>query len=71
MRAVFTTGHVQMQQAATAFWLIFFCFPDLGSTPMLIIMSLLLGLYWATGSNLTVGISQDLTDGGGFAVAHF
>ena len=70
MRAVFTTGHVQMQQAATAFWLIFFCFPDLGSTPMLIIMSLLLGLYWATGSNLTVGISQDLTDGGGFAVAH-
>ncbi len=70
MRAVFTTGHVQMQQAATAFWLIFFCFPELGSTPMLVIMSLLLGLYWATGSNLTVGIAQDLTDGGGFGVAH-
>jgi len=37
---------------------------------MLIIMSLILGLYWAVGSNLTVEISQDLTDGGGFCVAH-
>lgn len=70
LRAVFTTGHVQMQQAATAFWLILFCFPQLGDTPMLIIMSLVLGLYWAVGSNLTVEISQDLTEGGGFCVAH-
>ncbi|NLC97266.1 MAG: PTS ascorbate transporter subunit IIC [Erysipelotrichaceae bacterium] len=70
MRAVFTTGHVQMQQAATAFWLIFFCFPSLGETPILIVMSLLLGLYWAVGSNITVEISQDLTEGGGFCVAH-
>ncbi len=70
MRAVFTTGHVQMQQASTAFWLILFCFPDLGSTPMLALMGLILGLYWAVGSNLTVEISQDLTEGGGFCVAH-
>ena len=27
-------------------------------------------MYWAVGSNLTVEISQDLTDGGGFCVAH-
>ena len=33
-------------------------------------MSLLLGLYWAVGSNLTVEITQDLTEGGGFCVAH-
>ncbi len=70
LRAVFTTGHVQMQQAATAFWLILFCFPQLGETPILIVMSLILGLYWAVGSNLTVEISQDLTDGGGFCIAH-
>ncbi len=70
LRAVFTTGHVQMQQAATAFWLILFCFPTLGETPMLIIMSLILGLYWAVGSNLTVEPSQDLTEGGGFCIAH-
>ncbi len=70
IRSIFTTGNVQIQQAATAFWLIFFCFPELGDTPILIIMSLLLGLYWAVGSNLTVEITQDLTEGGGFCVAH-
>ncbi len=70
LRAVFTTGHVQMQQAATAFWLIFFCFPELGDTPTLMVMSLLLGLYWAVGSNLTVEPTQDLTEGAGFSIAH-
>ena len=70
MRAVFTTGHVQMQQASTAFWLILFCFPALGDTQILLVMGLILGLYWAVGSNLTVEITQDLTDGGGFCVAH-
>lgn len=70
LRAVFTTGHVQMQQAAIAFWLVFFCFPDLGETPILIIMSVLLGLYWAVGSDLTIKPTQELTDGAGFALAH-
>lgn len=70
MRAVFTTGHVQMQQASTAFWLILFCFPQMGDTPILLIMGLILGLYWAVGSNLTVEITQELTEGGGFAIAH-
>ncbi len=70
LRAVFTTGHVQMQQASTAFWLILFCFPALGDTWILLLMGLILGLYWAVGSNLTVEITQDLTEGGGFCVAH-
>ena len=69
-RAIFTTGHVQVQQASTAFWLILFCFPTLGDTPVLLIMALLLGLYWAAGTNLTVEITQDLTDGAGFSIAH-
>lgn len=70
MRAVFTTGNVQIQQAATAFWLIFFAFPELGRWEILAIMSILLGLYWAVGSNLTVDITQELTEGAGFAIAH-
>ncbi len=70
LRSVFTTGHVQMQQSATAFWLILFCFPHLDDNAILVIMGLILGLYWAVGTNLTVEITQDLTDGGGFAVAH-
>lgn len=70
LRAVFTTGNVQVQQAATAFWLILFAFPHMRQLPILIVMSIILGLYWAVGSNLTVGITQELTDGAGFAVAH-
>lgn len=70
MRAVFTTGHVQTQQATFAFWIFLTCFPKLGETPMLILMAVLLGLYWAVGSNLTVETAQTLTDGAGFAVAH-
>ncbi len=69
-RAIFTTGHVQVQHTSTAFWLILFCFPALGETPVLLIMALLLGLYWAAGTNLTVEISHDLTDGAGFSIAH-
>lgn len=70
LRAVFTTGNVQVQQAATAFWLFLFCFPKLGRLPILALMSIILGLYWAVGSNLTVDITQELTDGAGFGVAH-
>ena len=33
-------------------------------------MGIILGCYWAVASNLTVGITQELTEGAGFAVAH-
>jgi len=70
MRSIFTTGHVQMQQASTAFWIMLFCFPMLGDTSLLLLMGLLLGLYWAVGTNLLVKPTQELTDGAGFSVAH-
>lgn len=70
IRSVFTTGHIQVQQAALAFWIILFCFPSLGDTQILIIMGLLLGTYWAVGSNLTIKATQELTEGGGFCIAH-
>jgi ascorbate PTS system EIIC component len=70
LRSIFTTGHVQLQQASTAFWLILFVFPALQETQYLIIMGLVLGVYWAVGSNLTVEYTQDLTEGAGFCVAH-
>lgn len=75
-RALFTTGHVQVQQAATAIWLLMFALPQLagdGATvpvPMMIVMSILLGAYWAVGANLTIKPMQELSDGAGFAIAH-
>lgn len=72
LRAVFTTGHVQLQQAATAYWLILFALPGLITSDfkIMVIMAVLLGLYWAVGSNLLVKYSQELTDGAGFTIAH-
>jgi PTS system ascorbate-specific IIC component len=70
MRSIFTTGHVQMQQASTAFWIMLFCFPVLGNTSILLMMGLILGLYWAVGTNLLVKPTQELTDGAGFSIAH-
>lgn len=70
LRSVFTTGNVQVQQASTAFWIILFAYPWLGRWQVLIVMSIILGLYWAVGSNLTVDPAQKLTGGAGFAVAH-
>ena len=70
IRSIFTTGHVQIQQAAVAFWLILWCFPSATDTGILILMALILGAYWAVGSNLTVDLTQELTDGAGFCVAH-
>ena len=71
-RTLFTTGHVQVQQAATAYWLILFALPALRNNDvvLMIIMSLVLGAYWAVGSNLTVKPMQELTEGAGFAIAH-
>ncbi len=72
LRALFTTGHVQVQQAATAYWLIMFALPGLltNNVLMLIVMALVLGAYWAVGSNLLIKPCQEITDGAGFTLAH-
>lgn len=72
LRALFTTGHVQVQQSATAYWLILFACPFLANSDvkLIIVMALLLGAYWAVGSNITIKPCQELTDGAGFCLAH-
>ena len=71
-RTLFTTGHVQVQQAATAYWLIMFALPGLlnNNIALLVVMAVILGAYWAVGSNLTVKPMQELSEGAGFAIAH-
>ncbi|MDR2822180.1 MAG: PTS ascorbate transporter subunit IIC [Acholeplasmatales bacterium] len=84
LRAIFTTGHVQMQQAFLAFFLLAWAYGiafDHGANGVAPVMPELpwylfvacgaaLGLYWAVGGNLTLKPAQELTDGAGFAVAH-
>ena len=70
VRTVFITGHIMVQQSSTALWLVLFAFPSLQSIPTLIMLGLLLGTYWAVFSNLSVESTQELTEGGGFAVGH-
>ena len=63
LRSLFTTGHVR---------LILFALPGLltNNTALLIVMAVVLGLYWAVGSNLTIKPTQELTDGAGFCLGH-
>lgn len=72
LRALFTTGHVQVQQSATAYWLILFACPFLANSDisLIIVMAFILGAYWAVGANLTIKPCQELTDGAGFCLAH-
>lgn len=70
VRTVFITGHIMVQQSATALWLLLFAFPQLQDLHIVFTLGVVLGLYWSVSSNLTVEPTQDLTYGGGFAVGH-
>lgn len=70
IRTVFITGHIMVQQSSTALWLVLFAFPALQNTGVVVMLGFLLGTYWAVFSNLTVEDTQELTNGGGFAVGH-
>ncbi len=72
LRALFTTGHVQVQQAATAYWLIMFALPGLitHNVALIVVMAVILGAYWAVGSNVLIKPCQEVTDGAGFTLAH-
>lgn len=70
VRSLFITGHVMLQQATTTTWILFSVFPELRNVTGTIIIGILVGLYWAAGSNLTVEPTQRLTGGAGFAIGH-
>lgn len=81
IHGLMVTGHVMFQQASivTAFsYLLFFRNLPLveGAVPfgaqcgLVLMSSLLLGLYWSVGATATIRPTNDLTDGGGFSVGH-
>ena len=61
-----------ISQLSTAYWLIMFALPQLlnNNVAMMVVMAVILGAYWAVGSNLTVKPMQELSEGAGFAIAH-
>lgn len=70
IRTLFITGHIMVQQATTATWLIFFAFPQYRNGLGAVLIGIFVGVYWAVSSNLTVGPTQRLTDNAGFAIGH-
>lgn len=70
IRTLFITGHIMVQQATTVTWIVFVCFPHLRNFIGVLIVGVLVGLYWAVASNLTVGATQRLTNNSGFAIGH-
>ena len=70
IRTLFITGHIMVQQATTATWIIFLIFPEYRNAIGAILIGLFVGVYWAVASNLTVGPTQRLTDNAGFAIGH-
>lgn len=70
IRTLFITGHIMVQQATTATWMIFFAFPQYRNSKGAILIGIFVGVYWAVATNLTVGPTQRLTGGAGFVVGH-
>lgn len=70
LRVLFVTGHIMVQQATTATWIVFFAAPFLRNTSGAILIGILVGTYWAVFSNLTVEATEELTDNAGFALGH-
>ncbi len=70
IRTLFITGHVMVQQSSTALWMVMLFFPKMQEPNMVILLGILLGSYWAVGCNMTVEAAQEVTQGGGFAIAH-
>ncbi|MDT1939036.1 PTS ascorbate transporter subunit IIC [Carnobacterium divergens] len=70
LRTLFITGHIMVQQATTVTWIVFFLFPEFRNLTGGIMVGILVGLYWAVSSNLTVGPTQRLTGNAGFAIGH-
>ena len=70
IRTLFITGHIMVQQATTATWIIFFAFPQYRNAVGGVLIGVFVGVYWAVASNLTVGPTQRLTDNAGFAIGH-
>ena len=70
VRTLYMTGHLMVKQAGFVTWMVFFAMPEYQNFSGAIVIALLLGLYWAVFSNLTVGPMERLAGERVFAVGH-
>ncbi len=69
-RTLFITGHIMVQQATTATWIVFLAFPQYRNMTGAVLVGVFVGVYWAVASNMTVKATQRLTENAGFVVGH-
>lgn len=69
IRTLQVTGHVMYVQSAVLLWMVYY---NLGSVDWVnvLVAGVLIGTYWSVFSNLTLDITNDLTDDSNFAIGH-
>ncbi len=69
-RTLFITGHIMVQQATTATWIIFMAFPQYRNLTGAAMVGIFVGVYWAVATNLNVRATQRVTENSGFVIGH-
>ena len=69
LRSLQVTGHVMFVQSAILLWMVYY---NLNSVDWVNVLfaGVLIGVYWSVFSNLTLDITNEVTDGADFAIGH-
>lgn len=69
IRTLQVTGHVMFVQSSIILWMVYH---TLGSADWVnvLVAGILIGTYWSVFSNLTLDITDEVTNGGNFAIGH-
>lgn len=66
---LFLTGHVMFVQSTILLWMVFYNL-DSVTWVNVVVTGVLIGVYWSVFSNLTLDITNEVTDGADFAIGH-
>lgn len=69
IKTLFLTGHVMFVQSSILLWMVFYNLDSVTWVNVLV-AGILIGVYWSVFSNLTLDITNEVTDGADFAIGH-
>lgn len=69
IKTLFLTGHVMFVQSSILLWMVFYTLESVTWINVLV-AGILIGIYWSVFSNLTLDITNEVTDGADFAIGH-